>query len=288
MAVISSIPDIVGAPAPQRLRYGLFNAATVLTDLAPHEIGSGFQFPAVDCGPVRLYDSKCDPTANAAKTFDQGKPFMEAEPFWVYSTRQCGAVGQSAAEFSASVRRRLLGGEQTQVEAALWGGTAPPVDPNLTGNVGTVTVTPTGTPGAGAAIAALEESFYSEYGYVGTIHVNTKAYAAAAYSDLIVQGSTLTTPLGSVWSFGAGYGFTGPAGVAPAAGHVWAFMTPYVMVRRSEIIAQDDPRAFMNRTTNQFMGLAERVYAATWTCPVVHAVQIPVAAPAVATAPAVP
>lgn len=287
MAVISDIPDIVGAPAPQRLRYGLFNAATVLTDLTPHEIGSGFQFPAVDCGPVRLYDSNCSPGDNDPKTFDEGKPFMTADPFWIYSTRQCGAVGQSMSEFSTSVRRRLLGGEQTQVEAALWGGTAPPVDPNLTGNVGTVTVTPS-APGAGAAIAALEESFYGDYGYVGTIHVNTRAYGAVAYADLVEDGSVLTTPLGSSWAFGAGYGITGPAGVAPAAGFVWAFMTPYVMIRRSEIIAQDDPRAFMNRTTNQLMGLAERVYAATWTCPVVHAVQVPVAAPAVATAPAVP
>ena len=66
-------------------------------------------------------------------------------------------------------------------------------------------------------------------------------------------------------------------------------MTPPVIIRRSEVISQDaDLRSVMDRELNQFMGLAERVYAHTWTCPVVHAVQVPVAAPAVATAPAVP
>lgn len=289
MAVITSVNELAPTPPPQRLRYGLFNAATLTEDLGPREIAAGFQLAAIDCGGARLYESNCPPGENVAKTFDEGLTYMEADPFWVYSTRQCGLVGHTAGEFSESVRRRLLGGEQTQVEAALWGGTTPAVVPALTTNTGTVTVVPTAA-GAGAAIAALEESFYSEYGYVGTIHVNTAAYAAAAYSGLVASGSggVLQTPLESSWSFGAGYGITGPAAAAPAAGHVWAFMTPYVWVRRSGIIAQTDPAAYIDRATNQFMGLAERVYAAVWTCPVVHAVQVPVAAPAVATAPAVP
>lgn len=292
MAVILSNPQIAEAPAPGRLRYGLFSAATVTDDLGPREIAAGFQIPALDCGPARLYDSQCAPSANDPKTFDEGLTYLPALPFWVYSTRQCGSVGTTPAVFFASVRRRFSGGEQGQVEAALWGGTAVPIDPNLTGAAGVVAVTPT-APGAGAAIAALEESFYGEYGYVGTIHVNTSAYAAAAYSGLVLHDlagtpGRLATPLGSVWSFGANYGITGPAGVAPAAGFVWAFMTPPVIIRRSDVIAQDDVRSFLDRPANQFMGLAERVYAATWTCPVIHAVQVPVAAPATADAPAVP
>lgn len=286
MAVITTNNQLAPTPSPQRLRYGLFSAATVTDDLGPREIATGFQIAAPDCGPVRLYDSSCAPGDSDAKEFDEGLTYMEADPFWVYSTRQCGLVGHTPAEFSETVRRRLSGGEQTQVEAALWGGTAPAVDPNLTGTAGVVTVVPTAD-GAGAAIAALEESFYGEYGYVGTIHVNTSAYAAAAYSNLVATGpgGVLTTPLGSSWAFGAGYGITGPAGAAPAAGFAWAFMTPYVWVRRSGIIAQEDPEAYIDRSANQFMGLAERVYAFTWTCPVVHAVQVPIAAPATADAP---
>lgn len=289
MTVITSTNELAQTPDPGRLRYGLFTAATLTEDLGPREISTGFQFPGTDCGVARLYDPSCAPGDSDAKTFDEGLGYMEADPFWVYATRQCGLVGHTPEEFAATVRRRLLGAEQTQVEAALWGGTTPVVLPNLTTNVGTVTVT-SPAPGAGTAIAALEESFYSAYGYLGTIHVNTQAYAAAAYSNLVEHGDggKLVTPLSSTWSFGAGYGVTGPAAAAPAAGHVWAFMTPYVWIRRSPIIMRSDAADFIDRTLNQYMGLAERVYAATWTCDVVHAVQIPVSAPAVATAPAVP
>lgn len=290
MAVIIDNPVILEAPPAGRLRYGLFDAATVTEDLDDRMISAGFSVPGVDCGTARLYDSQCLPSENVAKTFDQGLTYMEALPYWVYSTRQCGVVGTTPAEFSQTVRRRLLGGEQTQVENVLWNGGGLAGMAGLTTAAGTVTVVPS-APGAGAAIAALEESFYSVYGYVGTIHMNQRAYAALAYSELISdapQQGVLTTPLRSRWSLGAGYDITGPANVAPAAGFVWAFMTPPVLVKRSGIIAQDDPRDFLDRSTNQFMGLAERVYAAVWTCPVVHAVQVPIAAPATATAPAVP
>lgn len=289
MAVIIDNPDLVAGPPSQPLRYGIFNAATVTDDLDDRGISAGFQFAAVDCGVARTYDSQCAPSSNPDKTFDEGQAYMEALPYWVYSTRQCGAVGLSPAEFSLSVRRRLIGGEQTQVEAALWSG-ADASAPALTTNAGTVTVVPSAA-GAGAAIAALEESFYGEYGFEGTIHVNTRAYGALAYSEMMPDAPSTgvrRTPIGSRLSIGAGYGITGPAGAAPAAGFVWAFMTPYVVIKRSGIIQQDDPRDFLDRASNQFMGLAERVYAATWTCPVVHAVQVPIAAPATTTAPAVP
>lgn len=278
-------PQLMPTPDPGPARYGLFRAATVQDDLGPREIAAGFQFADLDCGVARLYDANCAPP-HPEKTFDEGLSYTEAAPYWVYSTRQCGSVGTSPSEFSGSVRRRLAGAEQGQVEAALWNGGGLGVTPALTTDAGTVTVTPAG-PGAGAAIAALEESFYSAYGYVGTIHVNTAAYAALAYSELISdspRSGVLTTPVGSLWSIGAGYGITGPADAAPAAGSVWAFMTPRVLVRRSGVIAQDDDvSSFLDRPSNQFMGLAERVYAHAWLCPVVHAVQVPVAAPRVDT-----
>jgi hypothetical protein len=287
MASIISNRHLVETPAPGRLRYGLFTAARVTDDLGVREIGAGFQFAALDCGVARLYDANCD--THPAKTFDEGQAYMEAEPYWVYSTRQCGTVGRTAAEMSESVRRRFAGAEQGQVEAALWGGTTPPVDPALTTVAGVVTVVPT-APGAGAAIAALEESFYDNYGYIGTIHINTRAYGALAYAELLSEereAGVKTTPIGSRWSIGAGYGITGPDGIAAGAGNVWAFMTPPVWVRRSTIIAQDDARSFLDRPANQWMGLAERVYAHTWECDVVHAVQVPIAAPAVTNTPAV-
>lgn len=277
MAILTN-PQEMAAPAPGVLRYGLFTAATVLDDLGPREIASGFQVPAEDCGLVQTYDANC--TTHPEKDFSEGLDYMEATPYWVYATRQCGSVGTSAEQMEASVRRRLLAGEQHEVEAHLWGGTAVPSDPNLVGTAGVVTVTPDG-PGSGAAVAALEEAFYDAYGYVGTIHINMRAYANASFGQMALRsGARWVTPMGSVWSIASGYGVTGPGGAAPDAGSVWAFMTPPVIIRRSQVIV---PPALstLDRTTNQYMGLAERVYAHTWLCDQVYAVQVPVASPAV-------
>lgn len=280
MAILNN-GELIPAPAAGVRRYGLFNAATVLDDLDARGIASGFQFPAEDCGVVRSYDANCD--THPAKTFDEGQTYMDATPYWVYASRQCGTVGRTAAEMEASVMRRLLANEQHEVESQLWGGGAVAADPNLTGVAGVVTVVPGVAQGAGAAIAALEQSFYDTYGYVGTIHVNTAAYAAMAYAQILERnGSTLNTPLGSVWSFGSGYGIAGPGGAAPAAGSVWAFMTPPVLIRRSAPITRPVVEV-MDRLHNQFLGLAERVYAHSWVCDTVHAVQVPLDAPSVIT-----
>lgn len=282
MAIMTNA-SLYPAVTPGLARYGLFNAATVVDDLDARGISSGFQIPAEDCGTVRPYDANC--ATHPAKTFDEGLDYMVSEPYWVYATRQCGTVGTTPEGAAASVRRRLLAGEQRAVEEQLWGGGASlAVDPQLTAlpALGVTTVVPT-APGSSAAIAALEDAFYDTYGYVGTIHINMRAYGNLAYGDLLVRNAgTLNTPMGSVWSIGAGYGITGPEGVAPAAGNVWAFMTPPVLIRRSEVIVPP-VLAALDRTTNQYMSLAERVYAHTWVCDSVFAVEVPIAAPKVDT-----
>ncbi|MYZ38429.1 MULTISPECIES: hypothetical protein [unclassified Streptomyces] len=281
MAGILTNPQLVEAPSPGRPRYGLFTAARVTDDLDARTAAAGFQFPAEDCGVARLYDANCD--THPGKIFDEGLGYVAGDPYWVYATHKCGSVGRTPQDVERTVRRKLAGAEQEQVEAAVWGGTSPPVDPALTTTAGVVAVTPD-APGAGAAIAALEHSFYDTYGYIGTIHINTRAYAALTYAELISDSPSagvLTTPLGSQWSIGSGYGITGPAGAAPDAGSVWAFMTPPVWIRRMQQPIVPNVVQTMDRTYNQFMALAERVYAHTWACPIVHAVQVPIAAPAV-------
>lgn len=280
MAGIVANGEIIATPAPGLARYGLFNAATVLDDLSARGIASGFQVAAEDCGLVRAYDANC--ATHPAKEFDEGLGYQEAVPYWVYATRQCGSVGRSPEEMESSVRRRLASGEQRAVEAQFWGGTAVPSDPNLVGTAGVTTVVP-GVPGAGAAIAALEDAFYDQYGYVGTIHVSMRAYAALAYAQILQkQGGALVTPIGSLFALGAGYGIAGPGGAAPAAGNVWAFMTPPVLIRRSEVMVPS-VLSTMDRVANQYLALAERVYTHAWLCDTVFAVEVPIAAPRVDT-----
>jgi hypothetical protein len=251
-------------------------------------VASGFQFAELDCGTTVVpYDANCD--THPTKTFEEGLDYMGGDPYWLLAAQSCGIVGRSLAEIEAGVRRAFASDEQRAVESVVWNGDGAGALPFLTDATATVTTVVPTAPGAGAAISALEAAFYAVHGYAGTIHINTAAYGALAYADLLYPtAGVLTTLMRSRWSIGAGYGITGPADVAPAAGFVWAFMTPQVFVKRTASVNVPNIAQTLNRTTNQYQAVAERVYAHAWMCDLVFAVQVPVAAPAVAATPAVP
>lgn len=283
------VKPLVEAPPVAALRYGVFAAARVTEITDPEQQarlwGSGYSYITDHCGGAVAYDDTC--AAQPAKTFVEGSDLIEGDPFRVMATKQCGSVGRTAAEMEQAVRQQLASGEQSVVEAVMWdGSTLATHTPTLTGSGATALVP--AAPGAGAAIAELEESGYDVFGYQGVIHVNTAAYAALAYSNLVVRdGAVLRTPLGTRLSFGSGYGTTGPDDLAAPAGFVWAFMTSMVDIRRTPVFVPPMNEVF-DRTGNQWMAEAIRAYAFTWDCPEVFAVLVPVAAPAVASAPAVP
>lgn len=284
MAIIANQQQIA-APPTSPIRYGIFAALQGPFTLDTRGIGSGLQYVTDHCGGAELYDANC--TTNPAKEFVEGSDIIAADPFWVVSAKNCGAVGRTPGEMETGIREQLLAGEQSAVESAVWDGGGIGATPNLTGSGATI-VTPT-APGAGAAIAALEAAGYgSMFGYNGVIHINTAAYAALAYSNVMERsGARWQTPLGTTLSIGAGYDITGPGDVAPEPGFVWAFMTSTTSLWRSEVMVPDIRRTF-NRVTNQYTAVAERVYAVAWDCPMTFAVQVPVAAPATALAPEVP
>lgn len=290
MATLITNQQLIEFPANRRLRYGLFAAATKLA-MPDRVIAAGLQFYADDCGNfIADYNQECGEDS-PEKSFTEGSELVATDPYWLVNRVRCGTVGRSAEEIRGVAQGRLLAMEQWAVEDRLWNGiAAQPGVLNLIGNVGTVTVVPT-APGAGAAISALENAFYQVNGYVGTIHVNVRAEGALEYAGFLhPETGVLRTRMGSAVSLGAGYGITGPADAAPAAGFVWAFMTGYTAVWASTDaqIPQPDPQRVMDRSLNQWDVVAERIYAAAWSCPEVFAVQVPIAAPATAATPAVP
>lgn len=285
------VPPVYVPPAqPGAMRYGLFTAANGPLPMEPHMRIGGVQYEPESCGVGRLYTAACPAGGQADKGLDapageSTHPF-DAEPFVVYASVVCPPVGHDAAEHTRRAVARLLGAEQTQVERAVWDGGGVGAAPNLADNT-TTTLVPT-VIGFNAVIAELEAEFYALHGYMGTIHVNTAAYGAAAYGDMIVgtvASGRLTTPKGSVWSFGDGYTVNGPAGAVPAAGNVWAYITPAVTLWRSEDIGTPDPNQTMNRPANQMYAVAEREWAAGWACDTIIAVEVPIEAPRVVTAP---
>lgn len=289
MPLINANTQEIPTPAAPQRRYGVFTAATQL----PMEAGmarSGVTWAAEDCGmSVVTYDPTCAPP-HPAKVFEPGTPFVESTPYWLVQTYQCGSVGTTAADVTRRVRRRYEAGVQNMVERVIWDGAGfAGVTPVLTAAPPANEVLPTGA-GAGAAIAALEHAFYDAHGYVGTIHMNTTGYAAVEYAGLMDRAGgagVFTTPMGSRWSIGAGYGVTGPANVAPPAGFVYAFMTPQTYLWASDVRTPEPTETF-ERTTNQWLGLAETVWMHGWLCDTVYAVKVPIAAPATAAAPAIP
>ena len=290
MATIITNRQLIEPPVNRRLRYGLFAAATLL-DMPRRVIAAGLQYYADDCGNFLAdYNQECG-VDSPVKTAVEGSELVGTDPYWIVNRVRCGSVGRTAEEIRGVARNRLAAMEQWAVENRLWNGiVAQPGVLNLVNNVGTTTVTPL-APGAGAAISALENAFYQVNGYVGTIHVNVRAEGALEYAGFLnPETGVLRTRMGSAVSLGAGYGITGPAAAAPAAGFVWAFMTGYTAVWRSTDaqMPQPDPERVMDRAANQWDVVGERVYAAAWACPEVFAVQVPIAAPATAATPTVP
>lgn len=281
---MAAIIGAVQVPAPPAgvLRYGLFNAAAARPELPVHGRVGGVQFEPDTCGIARAYTAECPITNQDPKTLTDLSQVMTAAPFTVYASVVCSPVGRSAQEQSRRAVARLLAGEQSVVEQALWNGAGVGATPALTLAGATVVVSAATT--FHARIAALEEAFYDAYGYQGTIHVNTRAYGAAAFSQMIHRAGVppevppiAVTPIGSRWSFGAGYDITGPANVAPAAGSVWAFMTGPVTIWSSSEPLTPDPAMTFNRSTNQMIAIAEREYAQSYDCPTVFALEVPVA-----------
>lgn len=284
MGKIISNRHIVPAPPTAPRRYGLFTVAS-MQEMDTRVIGAGYQFISDHCGGAALYDQTC--LVSPTKAAVEGSDILGGDPYWVVARKRCGTVGRTAEEMRAAVNSQLDSAAQTIVEQALWNGTG--ITPTLATS-GAATVTPL-APGAGAAISALERAFYAVSGYVGTIHISTRAEGALTYAELMDPGDRVAgvykTRKGTNIVLGDGYGITGPLDAAPAAGFTWAYITSSVTVW-SNTIGQPDPRMTLDRTANQWDVVAERVYAHAWDCPDVFAVQVPLAAPAVATTPAVP
>lgn len=284
MGTILTNRQLVDAPPIAAQRYGLFTVAR-MPEMPARVLASGYQFISDHCGGAALYDQTC--LVSPTKTAVEGSDLLAGDPYWVVARKRCGTVGRTAEEMRAAVNQQLESAAQSIVEAALWNGAG--ITPTLSTS-GAAIVTPL-APGAGAAISALERAFYAVSGYVGVIHISTRAEGALAYAQLMdpvdrVAG-VYRTRKGTGIVLGDGYGTTGPADVAAAAGFTWAYITSQVTVW-SQTIGQPDPRMTLDRSANQWDVVAERAYAHAWDCPDVFAVQVPLAAPATAATPAVP
>ena len=271
-------------PQPGPLRYGLFNVAPPQTlqptpedpNLPDHAYGGGLVYDPIGCGTAINYAINCDPPV--VKTFSPNTPEVTVLPWNVYASLICGTYGYTPEYLENKVNERLFANEQEAVEFAFWTGDFGNT-PFLDDPAGAVDV------GAGLtfanvvdAVAALEAFAYANYGYHATLHARSSVHAYAAEAGLAwsavefggVWGTssndpTLRTPLGTKWVFGGGYPGTGPAGLAPAAGKTYIWVTGNVQVWRQPTFTPSLWETF-DRNINQWNVLSERGYLATYDC----------------------
>lgn len=243
MAIVPA--SLVPPPEPRAIRYGLLTAANGPLDLPANGAGGGIAYDPVSCGVAHSYPVDCDDTP-PEKTFDPGDTLVEAEPFAVYASLTCGSAGYTGAELETKVRRRLEAGEQSAVESAL---------ADILAANATVLASADDT-SVVAAVAELEQWLYERYGHVGFLHAPVRAAAYAMDAGLLVRDGPLwRTAMGTVWVFGGGY---------PDDDTLYISGQPTVW--RSPDVQVPPAAQTLNRTTNQYYLLAERVYAVAYDC----------------------
>ena len=248
-------PQVVPAPEPRGLRYGLLQAANGPLDLPAHGSAGGIVYEPVSCGFARSYATQCHTDdCLPSKTYDSNETPITRDSFVVYSSLACGSAGKTTTDLEARVRRRLANGEQSVAEAGmatiLASGATPLISPGamLTDVIGELEQWLYGSDTSAPADA--------QYGNVGYLHASPRIAAHAMDADLIVpDGPLLRTRMGTIWVFGGGYPDDGTIYVS---GNTTVWRSPNVFV--------SPPQQLLNQTTNQYHLIAEREYVVSYDC----------------------
>lgn len=275
--MVATIPAVpVAKPTQsQPLRYGLFQAAIGPLDLPVHGRNGGVRYETALCGDGFGYEVACvDATADKSAAWtENGLTSITAYPFIVFATMQCGTAGYTYEEETAFIIERLKGVEQAVVEEIFSTSTLGQ-GPGLVTADGITTVT-----GAGDTVvdvlSELERARYcgftgntTQYGPPGILHVAIPVLNELKSQHVVeFDGTRWRTPMGTVVSAGC-YANNDPAGAAPADGVFWMYLTGQTTVWRTpdSAIQVAPVEGSLDRTTNQYMMLAEREYAVAYEC----------------------
>jgi hypothetical protein len=265
---------LIAGPEPLSRRYGLLSAAAGPIDMDTHAKGGGYRYIPVSCGDAHTWAIDCSggQVLSLAKTGDFENVEVDTGAFMVYASLECGSIGYTAPEFRDKVERRLLNGEQSAVERALWTGRGsdgtPLGIPNFQDDANNII--PTDDTSITAVLSRLEDYAYrvaTSYGYTAYIHAPVSVAAYAARDYLIVKdGPLLKTPYGSVWVFGGSYPGTGAGGLPPPTGGAYLYVTGQTTVWRSADVFTYPVDQTLDRETNQHFLLSEREYAIGFDC----------------------
>lgn len=273
--MVATIPPLlVEKPTPSLpLRYGLVQAAVGPLDLPTHGRNGGMRYVTSLCSDGFGYEIECLAAQNSKTAeFGDGMDTITGVPFIIATTIQCGTVGFTPEELRGYVVERLKGIEQGTLEAIFSTGAVAQAPALLTtSGISTVVgggVTPV------EVVSELERAMYcggalgTVYGPPAYLHMPIPVFNQLKSDHLIeFDGTRWRTPMGSVVSAGCYAGNT-PGGVVPADGTFWIYITGQTTIWRTsdDSIHVAPVEGSLNRTTNQYLMLAEREYVITFEC----------------------
>jgi hypothetical protein len=259
-----------GALPPPMRPMGLFDVALGPMPMPVPEVeGAGLQYVPDDCeDDIFLYQINCPPVSGS-KTFSGVETAVSGAPFAAITSYTCGSVGFSLEEAEARVRLRMSLREQRAVEKRVWQGfnnsNGQGVMAGLLASAAAVDLGASSCPTE--AVAKLEQALADNAIVGGLIHARPymASHLAASHLTEITGPRTRATYAGTPIVFGRGYAGTGPTGQAVTATAEYMYVSGRIAIWAGDVQVPD-PRQTFDRTNNQVLILAERVFVATVEC----------------------
>lgn len=234
------------APLARPPGGGLYAVANLLDRPDPARLSGGVSIWPVNCDPSfgAWPADPCASTGDLLKSGDRSAPTEPFEPVVVWGYDECGPT-KAETDIVARAEHNLELGEQRTVEAAL----AERLRTDLTRDSAHDLID---------AVSRLEAALAAR-SLTGVIHASPAVAAYAQHFGLIIRpGNRPRTPMGHLWSFGAGY--ADGDGVSTTD----LFATGDVTVWRDAPTS----RATLDPRHNLRLAVAERTIVAGYECPV--------------------
>ena len=265
---------VVTAPAAAAPLHSLLASAEMpTTDGNRWELG--YEFCPESCGRAVSWDWSCGEDKPLKPRSDEDPSAISVEPWLVVVDASCECSrGFSEEDYVGRATRLLEASTSAAVEHEFWTGTLNPANPHLaaSGSAQCFELVADGAPlPPKRALAALQHALATcpcSPGGRGTIHATAELAALWGYAGYLrEEGNRLVTAVRrDIVVAGTGYPGTGPGGVQPGPGQVWAFATSgMVQVRlTAPRVVPETLAEALDRKTNRVEYYAERTVGASW------------------------
>lgn len=255
---------VVDGPLPRAPRFGLLDVAQIAPPGADPHWMNGVTVESYTSDLPSVW-APCQEGSTADIKADGGGIDLPVfGPFTVYLPVTCNTVSSRPDErFRSRAMAAFTAKEGWGVEKEFAQGNSAPSNPHLAD--GNVTILNAAAVSALEALSKLENAIAAT-AEGGVIHATPALVTVwASTYNVLRNGNTVETAIGTPVVVGTGYVGTKPVGgTAPAGTKEWAFATGPVQIRRSEAYIPGDELQNINTATNEKTSRVERDYVVDW------------------------